>query len=173
MSISIVFDDERMPCTNISYNPDIENTEENRKTTNWLLDPEEPRIALQRMRYLKTRETGNNQVTPDIIGRSTGRNIKMTGNNPKYEVDYKMRRKAGVLKSYNQQKESSRSSFAYFARSGKSKYKSMTNARIRSLVESQKCLNQPILTKPASNSGVFGDNTPLYLDPQYTFHSSL
>tara|TARA_B100001093_G_C26788281_1_gene997730 strand:+ start:335 stop:853 length:519 start_codon:yes stop_codon:yes gene_type:complete len=172
MSISIVFDDERMPCTGISYNPAIENTPENRKITNWLLDPEEPRIALQRMRYLKTRETGNNQVTPDIIGRSTGKNIQMTETNPSYEI-YKMRRKAGVLKSYNQQKESSRSSFAYFARSGKSKYKSMTNARIKSLIESRKCLTQPILTKPASNSGVFGDNTPLNLDPQYTFHSSL
>ena len=43
--------------------------------TEWLTDPNAPRDALQRLRILKTRETGEQQQIPDTIGRSTGTNI--------------------------------------------------------------------------------------------------
>ena len=53
--------------------------------TEWLTDPNAPRDALQRLRILKTRETGEEQQIPDIIGRSTGTNIDFENSQFTYE----------------------------------------------------------------------------------------
>jgi len=184
MTTSIVFDDARMPCNEISF-WDVDNEPRppsNRihydscnKTvisSNWLTDPTEPRLALQRLRFLKERETGNNIVTPNTVGRDRGNNIVFGGNNYKYH-DYVMRRKADVLKSYNKHYESKRANYAYFSKSGKSKYKHMTNSRIKDLKASKHCLNQPSLKKPATNAGVFGGSTLLYIDKRVPVYSTI
>ena len=159
-TISIAFND--IPsCLDFSYNTNPDGILD-QEDTKWLLDPLEPQLALQRVRILKTRETGNTQVTPITTGRDTRDIIdfsKITYN------DRAMRRKAEVLKykkNINNNKFSS--SYAYFAKSGKSKYRSMTNNRIKSLLENQKCLNAPPISKPSSNSGIFGGKTSLILD---------
>tara|TARA_Y100000992_G_scaffold302027_1_gene274620 strand:+ start:3082 stop:3603 length:522 start_codon:yes stop_codon:yes gene_type:complete len=173
MTTSIVFDDSRMPCiTDICYNSSIENTEENRKTQEWLLDPTQPRISLQGLRILKTRETGEEQQTPNITGRDNGSNVPFGGNNHTYQ-ELKMRRKAGVLKNYNVLHQSSKREYAYAARTGSINTKHMTSSRLKQLKQSQQCELRTTLTKPASNSGVRGDNTPLYIDPSVKFYSSI
>jgi hypothetical protein len=166
-SISIVFDENRLCTDNIEFddNPLLDPTE-----TDILTDPNSSRTALQQLRILKTRETGNEQVIPNILGRYQGRNIDFRFNT--YE-DYQMRRKLHVLKNYNKKQESKKTNYSYFANSGKSKYKHMTNKRINQLIQSQKCTNANILVKPATNSGVFGDNTPLYLDPNVKYHVNI
>lgn len=173
MTTSIVFDESRMPCTtDICYNSSIENTEENRRNQEWLLDPTQPRTSLQGLRILKTRETGEEQQTPNIIGRDNGTNVPFGKNNPTYQ-ELKMRRKAGVLKNLNASHQSSKHVYAYAARTGTSNAKHMTSARLKQLKESQQCELKPFLTKPATNSGVRGDTTPLYIDSFVPFYSSI
>lgn len=166
-SVSIVFDENRLCTDGIEFddNPLLDPTD-----TNMLTDPNSTRTALQQLRILKTRETGDEQVIPNINGRYQGRNISFKFNT--YE-DYQMRRKLEVLKSYNKNNESKKSNYSYFANSGKSKYKHMTNKRIKSLLDSQVCVNSNIIVKPATNSGVFGDSTMLYLDPNVKFHTNI
>ena len=68
MTTSIAFD--IVDCgLEISYNSDP--TLDPRETE-WLTDPNSSRDALRRLRILKTRETGEQQQIPNIIGRDTG-----------------------------------------------------------------------------------------------------
>lgn len=167
MTTSIVFD-ANMTCTNIESDTTLDPTQ-----TDMLTDPTAPRDALQGLRYLKTRETGNDIVTPNIVGRDTGAGVPYTGAGvPSYE-DYTMRRKAEVVMSYNKERQSTKSNYSYFAKSGKSKYRSMTNARIKALKESQKCENMITIVKPASNSGVFGDKSELTFNPHIPYYDKL
>lgn len=86
MTTSIVFDD--INYDNIEY-------EENSTDETMLTDPSASIIALQNLRILKTRETGNLAVTPNTIGRT---NIPMINYNNITYKEYKMKRKAEVLK---------------------------------------------------------------------------
>ena len=113
MTTSIVFDDARMSCaTEISFNddPTLDPLD-----TEWLTDPSAAVIALQGLRILKTRGTGELPYVQTFFedpslntfldisftaGRSTGNNIPFGENNPTY-LDYTMKRKAKVLKTNN------------------------------------------------------------------------
>ena len=85
MTTSIVFD-ASLTCDNIESDTTLDPTQ-----TDMLTDPTAPRDALQGLRYLKTRETGNDIVTPNIVGRSTGQSIPYTGNQDPSYFEYKMR----------------------------------------------------------------------------------
>lgn len=183
MTTSIVFDDARMPCeTEISFNNDatLDPTD-----TDWLTDPTAPREALQELRILKTRETGElayiqtffDPSLPRFLdisfteGRDRGNNVPFGVNDPIY-LDYAMKRKAKVLKTNNKLHESKKSSFSR-AVAGSTKYKSLSNARIRALRASQQCTPQPRLKKKSTNSGIYGGKDELWFDPDIPFYSTI
>ena len=83
--------------------------------------------SLQSLRILKTRETGNKQVTPITTGRYDGKNVGFTYNTLN---DYVMRRKAEVLKyNKNSLEETKKQNYSRISNSRKSKYKHLTNQR--------------------------------------------
>ena len=129
-----------------------------------------PREALQRLRILKTREKGDNVVIPDTTGRD--RRVVLDFNTISY-YERKMRRKAGVLMEHNKHQQSSKSSFASLSKTSKTKFKSMTNARIRALRQSQQCDIKVPIIKPSSNSGVMGGKDLLIFDPNIPFEDNL
>ena len=164
MTTSIVFDENRL-CTDFSFN---DNPNLNPDSA-FLPDPNASREALQGLRIMKTRQTGDEAVTVDINGRETGNNVDLS------IVDYqayKMRRKIEVLKHKKNVFDNTNQQYSYYSRSGKSKYKSTTNAKIKKLREAQSC-NEDIIIKPATNSGIIGDNTGLYLDANIQYHDKL
>lgn len=134
-----------------------------------LVDPTEPQTSLQRLRVLKDRDMGDQVVTPVIEGRSNGVQVPYGGSNPTYE-EYKLRRKAEVLKSKNEERTSANRKYAYATKFGK-----VSNSRIKALRASQNCSvnNFKFRQKPAINSGVHGDNTILYLNPNVSFFPNL
>lgn len=127
--------------------------------------------SLQNLRILKTRETGDEQITPITTGRYEGRNISFTYSSLQ---DYSMRRKAEVLKyNKNRLEETKKGNYSRISNNGKSKYKHLTNNRIADIKVRNKCENANILLKPATNAGVKGDNTPLYLDQNISFFETI
>ncbi len=184
MTTSIVFDDARMSCaTEISFNddPTLDPLD-----TEWLTDPSAAVIALQGLRILKTRETGELPYVqtffdPSLIttfldisftsGRSTGNNIPFGENNLTY-LDYTMKRKAKVLKTNNKLQESQKSTFTR-AVAGSTRYKKVSNARLRALKDSQQCTPQLLLKKKSTNSGIYGGKVLLWYDPDVPFFSSI
>ena len=169
MTTSIVFD-ETMTCLDISYNSDT--TFNYTDDGKWLTDPTAPRDALQRLRFLKVKETGDQIVIPDIIGRDTGQNIDFT----LYSYDtLKMQRKATILQ-YNKKESQSQNKkqlYSQLAKTTKTKYKSMTNNRINALIESQNCENTTIIQKKSTNSGVKNGKTLLFLTKNVPYYSSI
>ena len=89
MTTSVVFDD--IDYSQIEYDANASVDEA------MLTDPSAYIIALQGLRILKTRETGDEVVVPDTIGRAEN---PMTNFNETSYEQYRMRRKAEVLK-YN------------------------------------------------------------------------
>ena len=90
MTTSVVF--EEIDYSQLEY--DFNSTDET-----MLTDPSASIIALQNLRILKTRETGEGSVTPDTTGRTE---IPMVDYSKTYNYEnYKMRRKAEVLKHKN------------------------------------------------------------------------
>ena len=184
MTTSIVFDDARMSCaTEISFNddPTLDPLD-----TEWLTDPSAAVIALQGLRILKTREKGDLPYVQTFFedpslntfldisftaGRSTGNNIPFGENNPTY-LDYTMKRKAKVLKTNNKLQESQKSTFTR-AVAGSTRYKKVSNARLRALKDSQQCTPQLILKKKSTNSGIYGGKELLWYDPDVPFFSSI
>ena len=149
----------------ISHNndPALDPTE-----TEWLTDPNAPRDALQRMRILKTRETGEQQQIPNIEGRSNGTNIDLANLSYTYD-ELKMRRKTTILRNQNKNFETKRKKYSNIVKGINMKYSSKT--RLRQLAESNQCQNQPPNVKLAINSGVKNDRTPLFFNvnvPYYT-----
>lgn len=151
----------------ISHNndPTLDPTE-----TEWLTDPNAPRDALQRLRILKTRETGEQQQIPNTVGRSNGTNIDLNNLNYTYE-ELKMRRKATILKHQNKNFTTRRTNYSKIVKGVNMRYSS--KARLRQLVESNKCENQPPNVKVAINSGVRNDRTPLYFNVNVPFYSQI
>ena len=86
MTTSVAFDD--YDFSELDY--DVNSTDEN-----MLTDPSASIFALQRLRILKTRETGDEAVEPDTTGRD--QETMLDYNQTSYE-EYRMRRKAEVLK---------------------------------------------------------------------------
>ncbi len=183
MTTSIVFDDARMQCTTeISFNddPTLDPLD-----TEWLTDPSAAVIALQGLRILKTREKGDLPYVQTFFdpslntfldisftaGRSTGNNVPFGGNNPTYYF-YKMKRKAKVLKTNNKLQESQKSTFTR-AVAGSTRYKKVSNARLRALKDSQQCTPQLLLKKKSTNSGIYGGKVLLWDHPDVPFFSSI
>ena len=169
MTTSIVFD-ASMTCLDISYNPDttLNYTEDGK----WLTDPTAPRDALQMLRYLKVRETGDDIVIPNIDGRETGKNIDFS----LYSYNtLKMRRKAEVLQ-YNKkefQTQNKKQLYSQLSNSRKTKYKSMTNARIKQLKTSLNCENISTIKNPSTNSGVRNGRTQLFLNTSVPYYEQI
>lgn len=164
MSRSIVFDanfDPDITCTtNIEYNPDTNAGDE------WLTDPQEPAFALQRMRILKTRETGDEIIIPNTDGRVRVTPIDFSTYS--YE-ELKMRRKATILQNKNMEPLTKNQSYTKLLRS-----KRASATTLRRIVESQKCeTNRDVISKPASNAGIKGDMSALYMDTSIPFYSTI
>ena len=165
MTTSIVFDENRL-CTDFSFN---DNPNLN-PYSSWLTDPNASRDALQALRIMKSRESGDEPITIDINGRETGNNIDLT--EVSYDA-YRMRRKIEVLKYKKNNFENLKTEYSYYSRSGKSKYKSTSNRKLKQLKEENKCDDTDMIIKPATNSGIFGDNTALYYDSRIKYNEKL
>lgn len=138
--------------------------------TEWLTDPNAPRDALQRLRILKTRETGEQQQIPNIIGRSNGTNIDFVSSEFTYE-ELKMRRKATILQNQNKNFNSKKTNYSNTIKGINLRYSSKT--RLRQLALTNQCQNQPPSVKLAINSGVKNDNTPLIFNRNVPFYSQI
>ena len=168
MTTSVVFD------VNCNYSPVYQ--EENGQTIDSTPDGMStyPRQALERLRILKTRESGDQQVIPNIVGRTNGAQMNYDGDGSPSYYEYTMRRKAGVLMGHtNKNNLSSKSSYAAISSSGKSKFRHISNARIRKLREYQQCENTNVVIKPSTNSGVFGGKAQLIFNPNIPFQDKL
>lgn len=170
MTTSIAFDitdcgEEISFNSSITFNPD---TNYSTEYSPWLLDPNAPRDALQRLRVLKIRNTKDEVVIPNIIGRLTGNSIDFET----FSYDQlKMRRKAEILRMKNKEFDTKQKNYSKIVRGVTAKFSSQN--KIRRLAESQKCSNVIILEKPAINSGIRNDNTNLYLNTSIPFYSQL
>ena len=124
--------------------------------------------ALQPLRVLKS--TTNTNITPTTIGRDIGRAISF--NNVTYH-DYQMRRKAEVLKyNKNRNDRTKKSQFSSSSR-GNTNYKRTSNARIKQLIANNQCQNQIEFLNTGSSSGIKGDQSVLYLDPNIPYFDKI
>ena len=133
MTTSIVFS-EKCSDTNVEDISFLSTTDPN-YVWEWLSDPTASRDSLQGLRYLKTRETGDQIVTPDISGRDQGQSVDFDS----YTYDrLAARRKEEVLKYSNTSssptKKTKKGSYAYAATHG-----SISSSRLKKLKESQTC----------------------------------
>ena len=120
-----------------------------------LTDPSASVIALQRLRVLKTRETGEEVVVPDTTGRER---VTMVDYDAVTYEEYKMRRKAEVLKYKNNSISNKKSQYSAWASSRRGQI-----ANILPVITN--CQNDVIRVKKAINMGVRGDSSLLLLNP--------
>lgn len=154
MTTSVYFDE--IDYSQIDYDP-------NSTDENMLTDPSASVLALQRLRFLKTRETGDVIVSPDTSGRDE--NLMLDYNNVSYE-EYKMRRKAEVLKYKKNSTLTKRTH-----------YSALASTRRRQIVNvettTSDCESDIIRVKKATNSGIKGDGSLLFLNKNVTFIENL
>tara|TARA_B110001450_G_C17621847_1_gene481546 strand:- start:375 stop:842 length:468 start_codon:yes stop_codon:yes gene_type:complete len=155
MTTSIVFGD--IDYSEIEF--DIDSTDDS-----MLTDPSASIIALQNLRILKTRETGEVQVIPNTAGRTQTTMIDFTQNNSSYE-DQKMRRKVEVLKYKKHVNETKKTQFSALA-SRRGKYSK--SAAIQST-----CSENVERRKVASKSGIKCDRTILVFNPNVQYIDKL
>lgn len=172
MTTSIVFND-NMTCLDICYNPGVSDNNDFTISEGWLTDPTEPRDALRRLRFLKSRENGEEPIIPDIESRDRGINV----NTDTYSLnDYRMRRKAEALQYNKNKKDTSNNSkkmnYSQIVKN-KSYYKNMTNERIKKLKNSQICSNTNIIKNKAYKSGIKSGTTILFKNTKVPFYESL
>lgn len=172
MTTSIVFKDlnygvgGNLGETDISYDYFFpSSTGDNSGYEDHFIDPSASVLALQNIRYLKTRETGDEIVVPDTTGRD--RNEIVIENNYEYER-MKMRRKYQVLQHNNLTNKSKRETYASIVRNS-----NLTNNRIKEIIRENIIVNDNYIINPAINSGVKNDNTKLYLDNNVKFYSNI
>jgi len=136
--------------------------------TDMLTDPSTSLFALQRLRVLKTRETGDDIVKPDTTGRRRAEQIKF--DTTSYE-QYKMRRKAQVLSYSGTSTENKKMQFSTISRVRRG----VNNSRLQSLQETKVCDENSVKTKikRATNSGIRGDGTLLFLDKSVKYIEKL
>lgn len=189
MTTSIVFDEERISNSidrlrnlETKCGKDISLSDHPYNDSEWLTDLSSNFEALQRLRILKSRETGDTpyipffqQEFPDvsyITGRDIGNNIDFI--NYKYIEDYSMKRKAKVLKTYNKLPESQKSVYSRISKS-KSGFRKLSNARIQALRNSQICneYKYPPIKKLSTNSGIYGGKHELWFDPNVPYYSNI
>lgn len=135
--------------------------------TSWLTDPNAPRDALQNLRILKTRETGNQAQIPITTGRARRSMIDFTQHN---YMSLQMRRKAGVLQHSNKEYISKKSEYSKIITRKNNK---SSRARLKKLIDSTDCEELDPITKIASNSGIKNGKTYLYLNKNIPFYSSI
>ena len=124
--------------------------------------------ALQPLRVLKT--TTNSNLTPTTVGRDIGRAISF--NNVTYH-DYKMRRKAEILKYNKNKNDRTKKSQFSSSSTGNTNYKRTSNARIKELIANNQCQNQIEFLNTGSASGIKGDQSVLYLDPNIPYYEKI
>lgn len=149
MTTSVVFDD-----INIEVEYDENSTDES-----MLTDPSASIIALQALRILKTRETGDIAVTPDTTGRTSVTTINF--NETSYK-EYQMKRKAEVLKYKKNTSINKRTQYSALASSRRGKLSNIINTTAN-------CESDVIRVKKATNSGIKGDNSLLFNNPNVAF----
>ena len=123
--------------------------------------------------FLRTRTNAN--VITSLEGRTTGTNVKflVNGTGPSYE-DYKMRRKAEVLKFRNGVNApgvdtSGRNSFKDVVKRGSN----FSQAKLKQLL-GENCTNTTLIISSPSKSGVYINNSPgYYLDTNVIYYPSL
>jgi hypothetical protein len=166
MTTSITFDDTRNNCSAfLATQEEIGVTSENTSLT----DPEAPREALQRLRILKTRETGDIAQIPNTMGRTSGNNIDF---NSYTYFDLSMRRKAEVLRKPNMTTESSKTNYSRIIQ-GKSLYRNMSQTRLKNLYENSICDNQNVIIKKSTEAGVKNGRDLLVYNPSIPYFPSL
>ena len=138
------------------------------KQSDMLRDPNAPRDALQNLRILKTRETGDEPQIPITTGRARGLSIDITRSQP-YQALY-MRRKAEVLKHYNKDNVTKRRNFSNVVLRKNNK---SSRARIKQLIASNDCEPNKDIKKKALNSGIKNGRKVLYLNPEVPFYSNI
>ena len=124
--------------------------------------------ALQPLRILKT--TTNSNLTPTTVGRDIGRAISF--NNVTYH-DYQMRRKAEILKYNKNKNDRTKKSQFSSSSTGNTNYKRTSNARIKELIANNQCQNQIEFLNTGSASGIKGDQSVLYLDPNIPYYEKI
>ena len=154
MTTSIVFDD--IDYSEIEY-------DENATDDRVLTDPSASVVALQKLRVLKTRETGDEIVTPDTTGRAV---IKMLDYNEISYEEYKMRRKAEILKYKKNTTINKRTQFSALASSRRGQISNVP-------ATSATCEDDVIRVKKATNSGIKGDNSLLFLNSNVSYIDKL
>lgn len=130
-------------------------------------------VALQNLRQLDTEFNIN--VTPDLTGRIRGINLLFGGQTSDSSIftltdstyyDHKMRRKAEVLKHKNNKLNQS-------SQKRLSSTRRYSRQRIANLIESTNCSDTDTTLRSATFSGVFGDSTKLYYDPNVIYYDKL
>ena len=141
----------------------------------YFVDPSAAVEALQNHRFLKTRETGNQNITPITTGRTrrSDPNDLFEINNYKNGIDqydrYKMRRKFEILKySNNSGNLTKKANF-----SNKVTNSQISNNRLNNLIESTTSCNNENIYKLGINSGIKNDKSVLYLDNNIEYFSNL
>ena len=116
-------------------------------------------LALDNIRYLKTRETGDEVVIANTIGRTRS---QMTSFDDTFYNEYKMRRKAEVLSYLNSSNENQKTQYASLSRLRNG----INNSKLQSLRDGKECENPQVKTirKKGTRSGIRGDRTLLFLD---------
>ena len=113
-----------------------------------------------------------NKIT-SLAGRTNGTNVKFYDTGPSYE-DYKMRRKAEVLKFRNGVNApgvdtSGRNSFKDVVKRGSN----FSQAKLKQLL-GENCTNTTLIISSPSKSGVYINNSPgYYLDTNVIYYPSL
>ena len=105
---SILFDETRL-CTDFSFNDDPTIDPDD---TPDLTDPNSTRDALQRLRILKTRNTGTVAQLPITLGRVRSKTLDFSSFT--YE-QFETRRKIEVLKGTNKNNQTKKQQFARLA----------------------------------------------------------
>lgn len=166
MTTSITFDDTRNNCNAfLATQSEIELAGENTSLT----DPEAPREALQRLRILKTRETGDIAQVPNTMGRTSGNNVDF---NAYTYFDLSMRRKAEVLRKPNMTTESSKAKYSRIIQ-GQSLYRNMSQSRLKTLYENATCENQNVIIKKSTGAGIKNGKDLLIYNPSIPYFPSL
>ena len=171
MTTSIAFEfegfTEEEEIENFDFTTFNENYENNIKDKinedNENLDISGALYALQRLRILKTRETGNRPVVPNTTGRVE--NTMFNYNERSYD-SYKMRRKAEVLKYKQTATVNKRTQYSALVQSRKGNIGNVSKVVTN-------CENEFIRSKKGTNSGIKGDNTLLFLNSNFLFVNKL
>ena len=120
------------------------------------------------LRGLRILKTIDGQITPDISGRDTGRQIDLSESSGIPYDMLQMKRKYVILKRQNNIEQTSRQSYSYSAKNG------VSAARLQRVRQTMNCTPPFPLYKPAYKSGIKGGKTLLFdPGPNVPFYSNI